>query len=112
MDSERLNLKAQEGIGAGVTLAVKLGHRNVSPAHVIHGLLEIDHPPTRKLFTQGGIDVEKLKLQARAAIDSLPRAEAGATDTPIERALEAILIRAEESANALGEKYIGVNHIL
>ncbi len=112
MDLERFNVKAQDAISRGVTLAIKLAHKNISPPHLILGILELNDPVAKKLFTQGGADPEKLQKQARAAIDSFPKAEAGQQDTPIDRALEAILIRAEEAANAKQDKYVGLDHIV
>ncbi|MEZ0227891.1 MAG: ATP-dependent Clp protease ATP-binding subunit [Planctomycetota bacterium] len=112
MDLERFNVKAQDGLSRGVMLAVKLGHRNVSVGHLVLGLLELDDSATKKVLAQGGVDVEKLKAQARAAVDSMPRAEAGQQDTPVDRGVESCLIRAEETATAAQDKYVGLEHIV
>ena len=60
-------------------------------------LIEPKDAPAERYLKLAGADIAKLKELCEKRLRSVPKAEAGAEHTPINRALEAIFIRAEEA---------------
>src|SRR5437870_3960777 len=109
---ERFTLTAQDGIERGCRLAVKGGHRYVTPAHLVLALLEQEDGVAKRYFGAAKIEGDAIAKQLHAILAGLPKADVDAQDTPVDRDLEAVFIRADEIATAMDDKYIGVNHLI
>ena len=109
---EKFSLPVQRATELAGRLAVKSNHRHVAPAHLLKALLDPKGAPLERSLKLAGCDVERLCELLDKRLRSVPNAPAQATDTPINRALEAVFIRAEEAASTLGNRYIGPNHVL
>jgi ATP-dependent Clp protease ATP-binding subunit ClpB len=108
---ERFTLKAQDAMERGSQLAVKAGHRYITPAHILLGLLDQQDGPTRRYLQLAHVDADKLKRDAEAQIAETPKA-ASEQETGINRELETCFVGAAEISERMEEKYIGIHHLL
>ena len=109
---EKLSVAVQSATELAGRIAVKSNHRHVTPTHLLVALLEPKGSAFVRYLESSGATLEKVLEAATRRLRAVPRAERAADDTPINRALEAVFIRAEETAARLGQRYIGPNHVL
>ncbi len=109
---ENFSIVAQGAIERACRLAVKKEHQNVTPWHLLFGIIDQKQGQANHLFETANIDVEILKAKINSHLLTLPKAVSDAQETPMNRDLEKIFIVAEEAVDASGDKYIGINHIL
>jgi ATP-dependent Clp protease ATP-binding subunit ClpB len=109
---EKFSSKAQDAIESGCRLAVKKEHRWVTPWHLVYGLMEKKGSPAQRYVEQAGGSIEVLGARVDGQLLTQPKAHLDSQQTPINRDLEKVFICAEEASTKLGEKYIGVNHVL
>src|SRR5947199_10690897 len=102
---ERFTLKAQDGIERGCQLAMKSGHRYVTPAHLVLGLIEQEDGVAKRYFGAAKIEADAISKQLHAILAGAPKADVDSQDTPIDRDLEAIFIKADEVATSMDDKY-------
>ncbi len=109
---EKFSSKAQDAIERACRLAVKREHRWVTPWHLIYGLMEQDGSQTKRYIEQAGGKIEVLGAKLDGQLLTQPKALADSQQTPINRDLEKVFICAQEASTGLGEKHIGINHVL
>lgn len=109
---EKFNVKAQDAIESACRLAVKKGHKYVTPWHLLFSMLEQKGSPTQSYLAQAGSDQGALGAKVAGQLLTQPKADASSQQTPISRDTEKVFINAEEVADAAGDKYIGINHIM
>ena len=109
---EKFTIKVQDILEKSSRLSVKNNHNYVTPIHVFWVTLNQQNEYVEKNFKLAGCDQEKLKSQAQHYLDKSEKAAANASQTPINRALESVLINSEELAKDLGDKYIGIGVFL
>ncbi len=106
-------MKAQGAIESACRLAVKKEHQNVTPWHMLAGILEFEQgKAVAPLFESAGVDASSLENRINSHLLTLAKASSDSQETPMNRELEKIFIRAEEEVDASGDKYIGMSHIL
>jgi ATP-dependent Clp protease ATP-binding subunit ClpB len=108
---ERFNVAAQGATEHACRVAVKAGHRFVAPSHLFQVLVEDKEGPVRRWLALAEAGLETLEGRIQTRLAAQERAPEGAQSTPINRGLEAVFIHAEEAATALGNRYIGLNHL-
>src|SRR4051812_30541506 len=99
---EKFSVQAQAALEAAGRIAVKSGHRHLAPAHVMSALLDLKGAGVDRQVKLAGGDVERLRSAIDARMKNVPKAERGAEETPINRALEVALIQSEAAASRLG----------
>jgi len=109
---EKFSSKAQDAIERACRLAVKKEHRWVTPWHLVYGLMEQEGSPAKRYMEQAGCKIEVLGAKLDGQLLTQPKAHVDSQQTPINRDLEKVFICAQEASTALGEKYIGINHVL
>lgn len=109
---EKFNLKAQKIIESACRLAVEKDHVMVTPWHLLHILSDSADSVGRQHLEQGHIDLARLADTVAAQLIIQPKALKRAQQTPINRELERLFIYAEQASKRLGDKYMGVNHLL
>jgi ATP-dependent Clp protease ATP-binding subunit ClpB len=108
---EKFNLKAQECIERSCRLAVEKDHGVVTPWHllaVVLGASDIG----RSYLEQADVDLTRLGLAVDSQLIIQPKAFKNSQHTPINRELERLFISAEQVSARLGDKYMGINHLL
>ena len=109
---EKFNLKAQESIEGACRFAVERDHSVVTPWHLLATFLELKNNIGRHYLDQTSIDLLKLAEIINFKLQLQLKAASNAQQTPINRDLERLFICAEKSALSIGDKYIGINHLL
>ena len=109
---ERFSMKCRDALERASRLAVKHGHRYVTPWHLLAALVDRSGGSGRELLAQAGVDVNALAVRVDAHLLTQPKANADEQETPISRSLEKVFVDAEELCSAGGEKFIGVHHLL
>ena len=109
---EKFNLKAQESIEGACRFAVERDHSVVTPWHLLATFLELKNNIGRQYLDQTSVDMLKLAEIINFKLQLQPKAASNAQQTPINRDLERLFICAEKSALIIGDKYIGINHLL
>ena len=109
---EKFNLKAQEAIERACRLAVEKDHGVVTPWHLSSILLESGGGIGRQYLEQAGIDLARFGVTVDTQLIVQPKALKNAQQTPINRDLERVFIYAEQISTRMGDKYIGINHLL
>ncbi len=109
---EKLSVATQSATELAGRMAVKANHRHVSPSHLLLAMLEPKGSHVARYVESAGGKTERLVELATARLRGVPRADTGAEHTPINRALEAVFIRAEEATRKSGQRYIGPAHVL
>ena len=109
---EKFNLKAQESIEGACRFAVEWDHSVVTPWHLLATFLELKNNIGRQYLDETSIDLLKLAEIINFKLQLQPKAASNAQQTPINRDLERLFICAEKSALSIGDKYIGINHLL
>ncbi|MEY3288177.1 MAG: Chaperone clpB [Pseudomonadota bacterium] len=108
---EKFNLKAQECIERACRLAVEKDHGVVTPWHLLAILLGTSDIG-RGYLEQANIDLTRLGLLVDGQLIIQPKAFKNTQHTPINRELERLFIYAEQASVRLGDKYMGINHLL
>jgi len=109
---ENFSIVAQGAIESACRLAVKKEHKNVTPWHMLLGILEQKQGQADHLFQSSNIDIDILKTKINSHLLTLPKALSDSQETPMNRELEKIFITAEEAVDVSGDKYISISHIL
>lgn len=109
---EKFNTRAQDAIESACRLAVKKEHRWVTPWHLISGMMAQKDGSAKRYFEQAGGNIEVLGAKVDGQLLTQPKAHLDSQQTPINRELEKVFICAQEASANLGEKYIGINHVL
>jgi hypothetical protein len=109
----RFTEPARQVLVAGQEEARTLGHDRLGPEHILLGLAATDDALVRTLLTGAGLDLE----HARAAVErTAGRGEGarggGARNVPFSRDAKFVLELALREALALGDNFIGVEHVL
>jgi len=112
MDINRFTHKAQEALQQALSLASTGGNPQVEPVHLLSAVLAQSDGVAGPVLRRLGADPAQVAKAAQAAVERLPKA-AGATAQPgLSRAAAGVLTDAEQRAQALGDEYTSVEHLL
>jgi ATP-dependent Clp protease ATP-binding subunit ClpB len=110
MDFNKLTIKSQEAIAAAQELARRRANPEVQPDHLLLALLEQELP--QELARRAGATPEALRAQAEERLARQPAIQGSAQQPQAARAFSRVLDRAEQEAQALGDEYVSVEHLL
>ena len=110
MDFEKLTIKSGEAVAGAQELARRAGNPEVTPDHLAIALLDQELP--RTLVERAGASAGPLRAEAEARL--APAAVCVRRDGQPQRvaAFRRVLDKAFEEANALGDEYVSVEHLL
>ena len=109
---EKFSFQAQDAIERASRLAVKNEHRYITPWHLLHGMLEQEGSQAESYLKQAGASLDTLAAKVDGQLLAQPKAKLDSQQTPINREMEKVFIHAEEASSSMGDKYIGINHIM
>src|SRR3981081_1322302 len=115
MDPNRLTQKTQEALHDAQTKALRYGHTEVEPEHLLLALLDQPEGLIPRLLLRAEVDSQALLAAVERAIEGRPRVTgtgAGAWQVDVSRALSQILDQAEQEAKRLKDEYVSVEHVL
>ncbi|MEV4193336.1 Clp protease N-terminal domain-containing protein, partial [Streptomyces toxytricini] len=113
MDAELTN-KSRDALNNATSRAVKDGHADLTPAHLLLALLSgEDNENVTDLLAAAGADQAAVRAGAERLLAALPSAT-GSTVAPPQatRELLAVLAGADREAGRLGDDYLSTEHLM
>ncbi|MGH4035958.1 ATP-dependent chaperone ClpB [Actinomycetota bacterium Odt1-20B] len=113
MDAELTN-RSRDAINAATSRAVKDGHADLTPAHLLLALLEgQDNENITDLLVAVEADQAAVRADAERALGALPSVT-GSTVAPPQpsREMLAVVADADQRAKELGDEYLSTEHLL
>ncbi len=110
MRFDRMTIKAQEAVARAQELAQKNEHAEISPLHVLAGLLAETDGAVLSMLQKLGATVTRLQQIVLDELDRLPRA--AGTQIGISRAANDVFTQAQKEADRLKDQYVSTEHLL
>ncbi|MEO3811292.1 ATP-dependent chaperone ClpB [Sphaerisporangium sp. B11E5] len=109
----KLTRKSQDALSAAIRRAATEGNPEVAPAHLFTSLLAQNDGTAVHLLEAVGADWKKLRSEAEAQLESLPKAQGATVSAPsTSRQLLVVLNTAAARAKQLEDEYVSTEHLL
>ena len=115
MNPERFTVKLQEALNAAQTLATRLGHQELKPAHLLLALLEQEGGLAPQLFERAAGKagaVSHLTDSVRQWIDRQPKVSGTGGQLYLSGELRELMTRAEDEQKKLKDEYLSIEHLV
>ena len=112
MDPNKLTVKAQEALANAAERARVSGNPELTPVHLLAGLLHEQGSVAESLLRGVGADTEALRRDTDEALAKLPSMQGAATAPQASLALRETLDRALAEAGEMGDEYVASEHLL
>jgi len=112
MRSDKLTIKAQEILAAAEKAAVRYGHQQIEPEHLLQALVSLDGSIGRTLLQKSGANPAQLKSELETKLQSLPSVSGGSMDVYISPQTKKVFDDALQEASQLNDEFISVEHLL
>jgi ATP-dependent Clp protease ATP-binding subunit ClpB len=104
--------RAQEAIAESARLAGDRGNQVVEPEHLLLALLDAREGVVEPLLQRAGADIPALRAATVAAIERRAQVSGPAAGAQPSNGFRAVLRRAGQEAERLGDQYISTEHLL
>jgi len=111
MNLNKLTQKAQEAVLDAQTLAVEAGHSEIDSCHLLLALVRQDQGLVGSLLRGLDVPVPDVEGELERLLERRPRVQGGAPPALSRPAQEALTAAARE-AEAFGDEYVSVEHLL
>ena len=114
MDANKLTLKTQEALQDAQTKALRYGHVEAEPEHLLLALLDQRDALLPHLFARLDVDVQALRDELDQHLSGRPRVSgpgAAPGQVYVSQALARVLDAAEQEADRLKDEYVSVEHV-
>ena len=111
MTLDKFTIKAQEAIQQAVNSAQLNGQQVIEPVHILKGILEKAKDVTNFLFQKLGINAQQIELLVDQEIQHQPKVQ-GAGQPYLSGDSNNVLVRAQETAQKMGDEFVSVEPIL
>ncbi|MDQ4018274.1 MAG: hypothetical protein M3188_00380 [Actinomycetota bacterium] len=105
---ERFTRRARQVVVLAQEEAETLGHRRVGTEHLVLGLLRSEDEAVARVLAEAGVTLDAARAQARELVGE----ETARRRAPFTRAAKRALANALHEARALGDNFIGAEHVL
>jgi ATP-dependent Clp protease ATP-binding subunit ClpB len=114
MNLEKFTERARGFLQAAQTVAVRMSHQRIAPAHLLKALLEDEQGMASGLIGRAGGDARAALRETDEALAKIPAVSgSGATAAPgIDGELMRVLDQAEQAAQKAGDSYVTVERML
>jgi ATP-dependent Clp protease ATP-binding subunit ClpB len=114
MDPNRLTEKTAEALHDAQTKALRFGHTEVTPEHLLLALLDQNQGLVPRLLQRMDVDPAGLHRDLERHLEGQPRVSgSGASgDVRVSRALAQVLETADQQAQRLNDEYVSVEHLV
>jgi ATP-dependent Clp protease ATP-binding subunit ClpB len=112
MQADRFTVKSQEAVAAAQVLAGERHNPEITPAHLLVGLLEQEEGLAVPVLQKVGADPGAVLTRANEAVAALPTLGEGGQEPRMSSNLARVLQNAEREMAKLGDSYISVGHLL
>src|SRR5690606_30817911 len=111
MQMDRMTTKSREALSAAMDYALRQGHPELLPNHLMLAILGQKDGVGPALVERAGAQVRGLEAEFRSNLESLPKVSGGSSPSLSRRALT-LLTKAEDEAKRLKDDFISVEHFL
>ncbi len=115
MNPERFTVKLQEALNAAQSIATRLGHQELKPAHLLSALLEQEGGLAPQLFERAagkpGV-VQGIAGAVSQWLEKLPKVSGAAGNLYLSGEFRELIAKAEEEQKKLKDEYLSVEHLL
>jgi len=108
---DKLTIKSQEALAEAQGQASSRGHSEMTPAHVLWGLLSQPEGSTVPVLQKLGVPVDVLQSELEKLLEGMPKVTGGA-QPQLSRATSKVLEQAFQEADALKDEYVSTEHLL
>ncbi|RZM11799.1 MAG: ATP-dependent chaperone ClpB, partial [Sphingomonas sp.] len=114
MNLEKFTDRAKGFLQSAQTVAIRLGHQQIAPEHVLKALLEDEQGMATGLIAAAGGDAKRAVAETDLALSKLPSVSgSGAQNAPgLSNDAVRVLDQAEEIAKKAGDSYVTVERLL
>ena len=110
MTFDNFTIRAQEALQHAVQRASELRQQSITPAHLLHGIMDVGENVTQFLFGKTGVNVQVLTSTLERHLQSLPRVEGG--EPYLDNESNKVLNAAQEIARKDGNQFTGLEPLL
>jgi ATP-dependent Clp protease ATP-binding subunit ClpB len=111
MQMEEMTNKSREALNAAMELALRQGHAEITPAHLMLAILAQKDGVGPALVERAGGQVRALEADFRDRLGTLPKVSGGDSPGLHKRTLQ-LLTKAKDEAKRLKDDFISVEHFL
>ena len=113
MNFEQFTERSRGFVQAAQTIAVREGHQQLTPEHLLKALLDDEEGLAANLIRNAGGDARAARVQTEAELAKLPKVEgAGAGQIYLARELAKVLDQAQELAKKAGDQFVTAERLL
>ncbi|HYD36180.1 MAG TPA: Clp protease N-terminal domain-containing protein, partial [Allosphingosinicella sp.] len=114
MNLEKFTERARGFLQSAQTVALRLDHQRITPAHLLKALLEDDQGMASGLISRAGGSAEAARRETDEALAKIPAVSgSGANSTPgLDGETMRVLDQAEQIAQKAGDSYVTVERLL
>lgn len=110
MTFDNFTIRAQEALQHAVQRASELRQQSITPAHLLHGIMDVGENVTQFLFGKTGVNAQVLASTLERHLQSLPRVEGG--EPYLDSDSNKVLNAAQEIARKAGDQFTGLEPLL
>ena len=110
MTFDNFTIRAQEALQHAVQRASELRQQSITPAHLLHGIMDVGENVTQFLFGKTGVNAQVLTSTLVRHLQSLPRVEGG--EPYLDSDSNKVLNAAQEIARKDGDQFTGLEPLL
>jgi ATP-dependent Clp protease ATP-binding subunit ClpB len=111
MTLDKFTIKAQEAVQQAVNTAQLNGQQVIEPAHILKGVLEKAKDVCNFIFQKLGVNGQQIEMLVDQEIQHLPKVQ-GAGQPYLSSDSNNVLVRAQETAQKMGDEFVSVEPIL
>ncbi len=111
MKFDKFTLKAQEALATAQQMAMAKSHTVLSPLHLLSAIVGDDEGIAPEILKKIGANVSRIKDMTESELRRLPQGKVSAQIMP-DPALNQIVLDAQNQADAMGDEYLSVEHLL
>ena len=111
MNFEKFTIKAQEAVQEALNAAQMNGQQVIEPAHILKGVISKAKDVTTFIFQKLGVNAQQIEMLIDQEIQHLPKVQ-GAGQPYLSGDSNNVLVRAQETAQKLGDEFVSVEPIL
>jgi len=112
MQADRFTIRAQEALATAARLAAERRNPQLTPEHLLAGLLEDREGIVLAVLRKLGADPATVTRQVEAGLAGLPVLAGASEGGGASSELTGVLRRAETQARTLGDDYVSTEHLL
>src|SRR5258706_5473074 len=112
MDIEKFTDRARGFIQAGQSLALREGHQQFTPEHLLKILLDDEEGLAARLINASGGHDAQARTATEAALKKLPKVQGGSGQVYLAQDTARLLDNAERAAKKAGDSFDTAQHLL